>query len=174
MFSFFFLVVPSAPGRVVATRNTKTSVVVQWEKPKHEEDLYGYYIDYSVVGSNHWEPSNHKPIKYNRYWQYFCILGRFENCRIVLSQFTCWAMVLSWKVNVEWMWRKTACRLSALSFSDCRTGFCCLCPPPPPALFFLLSREKHLLTVPWLWVIKAGSRDMILYVLDMSKHKCLS
>ena len=80
MFSVFFSVVPSAPGRVVATRNTKTSVVVQWDKPKHEEDLYGYYIDYSVVGSNHWEPSNHKPIKYNRYWQYFCILGRSENC----------------------------------------------------------------------------------------------
>ncbi|NWQ78706.1 MPSF protein, partial [Columbina picui] len=61
------VVVPSAPGRVVATRNTKTSVVVQWDKPKHEENLYGYYIDYSVVGSNHWEPSNHKPIKYNRF-----------------------------------------------------------------------------------------------------------
>ncbi|XP_074905359.1 myomesin-2 isoform X1 [Buteo buteo] len=61
------VVVPSTPGQVVATRNTKTSVVVQWEKPKHEEDLYGYYIDYSLVGSNHWEPSNHKPIKYNRF-----------------------------------------------------------------------------------------------------------
>uniref|UniRef100_A0A672VDU0 Myomesin 2 n=1 Tax=Strigops habroptila TaxID=2489341 RepID=A0A672VDU0_STRHB len=60
-------VAPSTPGQVVATRNTKTSVVVQWDKPKHEEDLYGYYIDYSVVGSNHWEPSNHKPIKYNRF-----------------------------------------------------------------------------------------------------------
>ncbi|KFO97846.1 M-protein, striated muscle, partial [Calypte anna] len=61
------VVVPSAPGQVVATRNTKTSVVVQWDKPKQEEDLYGYYIDYSLVGSNHWEPSNHKPIKYNRF-----------------------------------------------------------------------------------------------------------
>lgn len=67
MFYLFFLVLPSAPGQVVATRNTKTSVVVQWDKPKHEEDLYGYYIEYSVVGSNRWEPSNHKPIKYNRY-----------------------------------------------------------------------------------------------------------
>uniref|UniRef100_A0A7M4ETG5 Myomesin 2 n=1 Tax=Crocodylus porosus TaxID=8502 RepID=A0A7M4ETG5_CROPO len=58
---------PSAPGRVVGTRNTRTSVVVQWDKPKHGEDLFGYYIDYSVVGSNHWESSNHKPIKYNRF-----------------------------------------------------------------------------------------------------------
>uniref|UniRef100_A0A8C3KCJ1 Myomesin 2 n=1 Tax=Calidris pygmaea TaxID=425635 RepID=A0A8C3KCJ1_9CHAR len=54
-------------GKVLIVRNTKTSVVVQWDKPKHEEDLYGYYIDYSVVGSNRWEPSNHKPIKYNRF-----------------------------------------------------------------------------------------------------------
>uniref|UniRef100_A0A8C2T9J5 Myomesin 2 n=1 Tax=Coturnix japonica TaxID=93934 RepID=A0A8C2T9J5_COTJA len=61
------IVVPSAPGRVVATRNTKTSVVVQWDKPKHEENLYGYYIDYSVVGSNQWEPANHKPINYSRF-----------------------------------------------------------------------------------------------------------
>ncbi|XP_074803886.1 myomesin-2 isoform X5 [Natator depressus] len=59
--------VPSAPGRILATRNTKTSVVVQWDKPKHEEDLFGYYIDTSVVGTNHWEPCNHKPIKYNRF-----------------------------------------------------------------------------------------------------------
>ncbi|XP_043398276.1 myomesin-2 [Chelonia mydas] len=59
--------VPSAPGRILATRNTKTSVIVQWDKPKHEEDLFGYYIDSSVVGTNHWEPCNHKPIKYNRF-----------------------------------------------------------------------------------------------------------
>ncbi|KAH0622030.1 hypothetical protein JD844_023927 [Phrynosoma platyrhinos] len=56
-----------AIGRIVATRNTRTSVIVQWDKPKHEEDLFGYYIDCSVVGSNHWEPCNHKPIKYNRF-----------------------------------------------------------------------------------------------------------
>uniref|UniRef100_A0A670YN90 Myomesin 2 n=1 Tax=Pseudonaja textilis TaxID=8673 RepID=A0A670YN90_PSETE len=61
------IVAPSAPGRVVATRNTKTSVIVNWDKPKHEEDLIGYYLDYSVVGSNHWESCNHKPIKYNRF-----------------------------------------------------------------------------------------------------------
>ncbi|XP_043917836.1 myomesin-2 [Protopterus annectens] len=59
--------VPSAPGRVLATRNAKTSVVVQWEKPKLGEELLGYYIDSSIVGSNHWEPCNHRPIKYTRF-----------------------------------------------------------------------------------------------------------
>ncbi|XP_036851779.2 myomesin-2 isoform X1 [Manis javanica] len=58
---------PSAPGRVLASRNTKTSVVVQWDPPKHEEDLLGYYVDCAVAGSNVWEPCNHKPIGYNRF-----------------------------------------------------------------------------------------------------------
>ncbi|XP_037668866.1 myomesin-2 [Choloepus didactylus] len=61
------IVAPSAPGRVLASRNTKTSVVVQWEKPKHEEDLIGYYVDCCVAGTNNWEPCNHKPIDYNRF-----------------------------------------------------------------------------------------------------------
>ncbi|XP_075058583.1 myomesin-2 isoform X2 [Mixophyes fleayi] len=61
------LAVPSAPGRILATRNTRTSVVVQFDKAKVEEKLIGYYIDSSVVGSNHWEHCNHKPIKYNRF-----------------------------------------------------------------------------------------------------------
>ncbi|XP_012644254.2 myomesin-2 [Microcebus murinus] len=61
------IVAPSAPGRVLASRNTKTSVVVQWDKPKHAEDLLGYYVDCCVAGTNLWEPCNHKPIKYNRF-----------------------------------------------------------------------------------------------------------
>uniref|UniRef100_A0A2R9CS76 Myomesin 2 n=1 Tax=Pan paniscus TaxID=9597 RepID=A0A2R9CS76_PANPA len=60
-------IVPSAPGRVLASRNTKTSVVVQWDRPKHEEDLLGYYVDCCVAGTNLWEPCNHKPIGYNRF-----------------------------------------------------------------------------------------------------------
>ncbi|XP_069462196.1 myomesin-2 isoform X2 [Ambystoma mexicanum] len=69
------LAVPSAPGRILATRNTKTSVVVQWDKPKQEEELIGYYIDSSVVGSNHWEHCNHKPITYNRFVVHGLVTG---------------------------------------------------------------------------------------------------
>ncbi|XP_053566344.1 myomesin-2 isoform X2 [Bombina bombina] len=61
------LAVPSAPGRILASRNTRTSVVVQFDKPKQQEELIGYYIDSSIVGSNHWDHCNHKPIKYNRF-----------------------------------------------------------------------------------------------------------
>ncbi|XP_069385837.1 myomesin-2 isoform X2 [Paralichthys olivaceus] len=59
--------VPSAPGQVVATRNTKSSVFVQWDSPKHMKSLMGYYIDGRVVGSKEWFPCNHKPFKRNRF-----------------------------------------------------------------------------------------------------------
>jgi len=59
--------VPSAPGQVVATRNTKSSVFVQWEAPKHLKNLMGYYIDGRVAGSKEWFPVNHKPFKHNRF-----------------------------------------------------------------------------------------------------------
>ncbi|XP_029355099.1 myomesin-2 isoform X3 [Echeneis naucrates] len=59
--------VPSAPGQVVATRNTKTSVFVQWEAPKHLKHLMGYYIDGRVVGSKDWFACNHKPFKHTRF-----------------------------------------------------------------------------------------------------------
>uniref|UniRef100_A0A672ZUZ0 Myomesin-2-like n=1 Tax=Sphaeramia orbicularis TaxID=375764 RepID=A0A672ZUZ0_9TELE len=59
--------VPSAPGQIVATRNTKSSVFVQWDSPKHQKNLMGYYIDGRIVGSKDWFPCNHKPFKHNRF-----------------------------------------------------------------------------------------------------------
>ncbi|XP_029015859.1 M-protein, striated muscle isoform X2 [Betta splendens] len=59
--------VPSAPGHVVATRNTKSSVFVQWEAPKTPKGLMGYYIDGRVVGAKDWFPCNNKPFKHTRF-----------------------------------------------------------------------------------------------------------
>ncbi|CAL8333050.1 unnamed protein product [Lota lota] len=59
--------VPSAPGQVVATRNTKSSVFVQWEAPKVPNNLLGYYIDARPAGSKQWQPCNHKPFRHNRF-----------------------------------------------------------------------------------------------------------
>ncbi|XP_042083522.1 M-protein, striated muscle isoform X6 [Haplochromis burtoni] len=67
--------VPSAPGHVVATRNTKSSVFVQWEAPKHLKHLMGYYIDGRVVGAKEWFACNHKPFKYTRFVVYGLIPG---------------------------------------------------------------------------------------------------
>ncbi|XP_050970501.1 M-protein, striated muscle isoform X2 [Labeo rohita] len=59
--------IPSAPGRVVPTRNTDTSVVVSWEASRDAKELVGYYIETSITGSNAWEPCNNKPVKGTRF-----------------------------------------------------------------------------------------------------------
>ncbi|TRY88116.1 hypothetical protein DNTS_031497 [Danionella cerebrum] len=60
--------VPSAPGQVIASRNTKTSAFVQWDPPKHTNNLMGYYVDGSVVGSKAWFPCNHRPYKHTSHY----------------------------------------------------------------------------------------------------------
>ncbi|XP_072543002.1 myomesin-1 [Salminus brasiliensis] len=59
--------IPSAPGRVIPTRNTDTSVVVAWEASREAKELVGYYIENSVAGSNVWGPCNNKPVKATRF-----------------------------------------------------------------------------------------------------------
>lgn len=59
--------VPSAPGQVIASRNTKTSAFVQWDPPTHLNNLMGYYVDCCVVGSKTWMPCNHRPYKLTRF-----------------------------------------------------------------------------------------------------------
>ncbi|XP_048113539.1 myomesin 1a (skelemin) isoform X1 [Alosa alosa] len=58
---------PTAPGAVVAIRNTASSVVVSWAKSKEVKHLVGYYIETSVEGSNVWVPCNNKPVKCTRF-----------------------------------------------------------------------------------------------------------
>ncbi|TKS70024.1 Myomesin-2 165 kDa connectin-associated protein 165 kDa titin-associated protein M-protein [Collichthys lucidus] len=53
--------VPSAPGQVISTRETDTSVLIQWAPPKEPNNLIGYYIDQCVLGSKDWTSANHKP-----------------------------------------------------------------------------------------------------------------
>ncbi|XP_054620875.1 M-protein, striated muscle isoform X6 [Dunckerocampus dactyliophorus] len=58
---------PAAPSKVVPTRNTATSVVVSWEASHDAQELVGYYIEASIVGSNIWEPCNNKPVNATRF-----------------------------------------------------------------------------------------------------------
>ncbi|XP_063768667.1 M-protein, striated muscle isoform X6 [Eleginops maclovinus] len=59
--------IPSAPSKVVPTRNTDTSVVVSWEASSDAKELVGYYIEASVLDSNVWEPCNNKPVNVTRF-----------------------------------------------------------------------------------------------------------
>uniref|UniRef100_A0A8C3TM64 Myomesin 1 n=1 Tax=Chelydra serpentina TaxID=8475 RepID=A0A8C3TM64_CHESE len=56
-----------APGRIIPTRNTDTSVVVTWTESKDAKELVGYYVEASIAGSGHWEPSNNNPVKGTRF-----------------------------------------------------------------------------------------------------------
>uniref|UniRef100_A0A672ZI78 Myomesin-2-like n=1 Tax=Sphaeramia orbicularis TaxID=375764 RepID=A0A672ZI78_9TELE len=59
--------VPSAPGQVISTRETDTSVLIQWAPPKEPNNLIGYYIDQCVKGSKDWTSANHKPRRSEKY-----------------------------------------------------------------------------------------------------------
>ncbi|XP_074843476.1 myomesin-1 isoform X2 [Carettochelys insculpta] len=59
--------VPKAPGHIIPTRNTDTSVVVTWTESKDAKELVGYYIEASIAGSGHWEPCNNNPVKGTRF-----------------------------------------------------------------------------------------------------------
>ncbi|XP_074522002.1 myomesin-2 isoform X1 [Halichoeres trimaculatus] len=59
--------VPSAPGQVIATRETDASVLIQWAPPKEPNNLIGYYIDQCVKGSKDWTSANHKPHKNTKF-----------------------------------------------------------------------------------------------------------
>ncbi|XP_020492136.1 M-protein, striated muscle isoform X1 [Labrus bergylta] len=59
--------VPSAPGQVISTRETDTSVLIQWAPPKEPNNLIGYYIDQCVKGSKDWTSANHKPRKSTKF-----------------------------------------------------------------------------------------------------------
>ncbi|XP_043535108.1 myomesin-2 isoform X1 [Chiloscyllium plagiosum] len=59
--------IPASPSGVRCARNTKHSIVVHWTPSKSAKDLIGYYIDSCLVGTNDWQPCNHKPVKYTRF-----------------------------------------------------------------------------------------------------------
>nr|KAF6423103.1 myomesin 1 [Rousettus aegyptiacus] len=59
--------IPKAPGKIIPSRNTDTSVVVSWEESKDAKELVGYYIESSIAGSGKWEPCNNNPVKGPRF-----------------------------------------------------------------------------------------------------------
>ncbi|XP_006146547.1 myomesin-1 isoform X1 [Tupaia chinensis] len=68
--------IPKAPGNIIPSRNTDTSVVVSWEESKDAKELVGYYIESSVVGSGKWEPCNNNPVKGSRFTCHGLVTGQ--------------------------------------------------------------------------------------------------
>uniref|UniRef100_A0A8D0GP65 Myomesin 2 n=1 Tax=Sphenodon punctatus TaxID=8508 RepID=A0A8D0GP65_SPHPU len=140
------IAIPSAPGRIVATRNTRTSVVVQWDKPKYEEDLFGYYIDSSVVGSNHWEPCNHKPITYNRFAVHGLMTGEKYIFRVKAAN----------AVGVS----ENSQESEAITVQAALT-----CPSHPYGIT-LLNSDGHSMTIGWKLPKYSGGSNILGYYID--------
>lgn len=54
--------VPAPPHSVIATRDTDTSVLLQWQEPKDKDDILGYYMYYNEKGKKDWTTVNNKPV----------------------------------------------------------------------------------------------------------------
>ncbi|KAM5136393.1 myomesin-1 isoform 1-T1 [Callospermophilus lateralis] len=68
--------IPKPPGKIIPSRNTDTSVVVSWEESKDAQELVGYYIESSIVGSGKWEPCNNNPGKGSRFTCHGLVTGQ--------------------------------------------------------------------------------------------------
>ncbi|NWU82915.1 MYOM3 protein, partial [Onychorhynchus coronatus] len=55
------------PSQVLAFRDTKTSVVLQWDKPKDGLEPLGYYIYCKETGTEEWQTVNNKPVTCNEF-----------------------------------------------------------------------------------------------------------
>uniref|UniRef100_A0A8C5BT61 Myomesin 1a (skelemin) n=1 Tax=Gadus morhua TaxID=8049 RepID=A0A8C5BT61_GADMO len=90
------LELPSSPGAVTVTRNCATSIVVSWAASREVKQLVGYYIEYSVVGSEAWVPSNNKPVKSTRSLGYTLPLH--------IHSFMVTALEIIWGLTVIIIW----------------------------------------------------------------------
>ncbi|XP_067303947.1 myomesin-3 isoform X1 [Pseudorasbora parva] len=59
--------VPDTPNSILPTRDTNSSVLLQWKEPKMTEGIVGYYLYCSEVGSGQWKTINNKPITKTRF-----------------------------------------------------------------------------------------------------------
>ncbi|XP_063055289.1 myomesin-3 [Engraulis encrasicolus] len=58
---------PAPPRGVQATRDTDSSVLLQWAEPKDTQGVLGYYLYYSEAGKSDWRTINNKPVNGNRF-----------------------------------------------------------------------------------------------------------
>ncbi|XP_062850023.1 myomesin 1a (skelemin) [Trichomycterus rosablanca] len=137
---------PSAPGPVVAIRNTATSVTVIWGASKGDQKLLRYYIDVSVVGSNVWVPCNNKPVKGTRFVCHGLNTG--DNC----------------------VFRVKAVNSAGYSTHSSESEACLVVAaievPAPPSALTLVERVRDYMVLSWQSPAKTGGADIRGYYLD--------
>ncbi|XP_076003092.1 M-protein, striated muscle [Genypterus blacodes] len=138
--------VPSAPGQVFSTRETDTSVLIQWAPPKDPNNLIGYYIDQCVAGSKDWVSANHKPHK---------------GTKFVVSGLT---------TGESYVFRVQAINELGLSEESQESAplsvKAALTPPSAPYHLALLSCDGHSMVVNWRAPLHSGGSAVKDYYLD--------
>ncbi|KAK1171627.1 M-protein, striated muscle-like [Acipenser oxyrinchus oxyrinchus] len=137
---------PSAPGRILATRNTKTSVVVQWDPPKQAGGLIGYYIDSSVVSTKYWETCNHKPVKHTRFVVHGLTTGKNFIFRV--------------KAVNDVGFSEESQESSPINVQAALTS------PSPPYGITLLACDGHSMTLGWKYPRYSGGSKVTAYYID--------
>ncbi|NXT62559.1 MYOM3 protein, partial [Chaetops frenatus] len=138
------------PSQVLAFRDTKTSVVLQWDKPKDGLEPLGYYIYCRETGTEEWQTVNNKPV----------------TCK----QFT----VPGLQPGKEYVFCVKSVSEAGLSESSPETDPIVVRPaiacPSAPHSFVLLHCGKAEMTISWKAPKHKGGTKILGYFLDQHDH----
>ncbi|NWS28564.1 MYOM3 protein, partial [Polioptila caerulea] len=138
------------PSEVLAFRDTKSSVVLQWDKPKGGQEPLGYYIYCRETGTEEWQTVNNKPVTAN--------------------QFT----VPGLQPGKEYVFCVKSVSEAGLSESSPETDPIVVRPaiacPSAPRAFVLLHCGKAEMTIGWKAPKHKGGAKILGYFLDQHDH----
>uniref|UniRef100_A0A4W4F199 Myomesin 1a (skelemin) n=1 Tax=Electrophorus electricus TaxID=8005 RepID=A0A4W4F199_ELEEL len=148
---------PSAPGPVVAIRNTASSVVVTYGASKEAQTLLRYYIEASVVGSEVWVPCNNKPVKGTR----FECHGLNEGDKYVFR-----VKAVNSAGYSTYSGDSEACLVKACISEVLTHVISCPAVPSPPLTVTMVERVRDCMVVSWRAPANTGGADIRGYYLD--------
>ncbi|NXD42935.1 MYOM3 protein, partial [Copsychus sechellarum] len=138
------------PSQVLAFRDTKSSVVVQWDKPQGGLEPLGYYIYCREPGTEEWQTVNNKPV--------------------TCTQFT----VPGLQPGKEYVFCVKSVSEAGLSESSPETDPIVVRPaiacPSAPHGFVLLHCAKAEMTIAWKAPKHKGGTKILGYFLDQHEH----
>ncbi|RMB91320.1 hypothetical protein DUI87_32459 [Hirundo rustica rustica] len=138
------------PSQVLAFRDTKTSVVLQWDKPKDGLEPLGYYIYCRETGTEEWQTVNNKPVTCNE----FTVPGL--------------------QPGKEYVFCVKSVSEAGLSESSPETDPIVIRPaiarPSAPRAFVLLHCGKADMTIGWKAPKRKGGTKILGYFLDQHDH----
>uniref|UniRef100_A0A668ALG3 Myomesin 2 n=1 Tax=Myripristis murdjan TaxID=586833 RepID=A0A668ALG3_9TELE len=148
--------VPSAPGQVISTRETDTSVLIQWAPPKEPNNLIGYYIDQCVKGSKDWTSANHKPHKSTKFVVSGLTTGETYIFRVQAIN----------ELGLSDESQESAPLSVKAALSQLISTFPSLEPPSAPYTIALLNCDGHSMVLNWQKPLHSGGAKIKEYYVD--------